>query len=388
MISSEELTERYTPHQPAPTKPAQHILMQRGTFRPSAVSRTASASVPEPAQSPPAAKPAPHIIRRIIAKKLPPPPHYKPKAPVATTTQPINPATWPTEPVQAVKPLPAQTMEPMEQDAIPRSLVLKFMRWMRIGQDVIHIEEDEDKLHAAMVPQAISQPAPIQAFVQNRVPSEYVNTSTVQTDGEIEHAAVQEAASSDRDLPLEEVVTETKNRWRNFGRRAVSKTVLPLIEYSGIGTLKSIKLRPNTDPLPESMEADLLNLEYDPEQIELSVDSLLEDDKKSRRISKKSLLRASRAKKNVAKESGIDDDQEYVDNIQKLYSVDHNRAVEMVHAAVAAAKSDPKGPKIVEMHKNDESDEIFGVKIQVEGGPAISFAPSDIHTRLKPYFTM
>ena len=252
---------------------------------------------------------------------------------------------------------------------------------MRLGQDVIHIEEEEEQHLQALQPPDIELHQSVQS-PDDALTAEVatmLNTSTVKTDGEIEHAAVREAAVSDSDAPLDEVVTETKNRWRDFGRRAVAKTVLPLIEYSGISALTSFKIGSRTVPTTQQPLEDT-PLDYDPEQIESSVDTLLEDVKKSRRISKKSLLKNARRAKGT---QDMDDNQEYVDNIQKLYHVDHQKAVELVHKALQAAKSDPKGPKIVELHKKDTDHEVFGVKIQVEGGPAISFAPSDIHTRLK-----
>lgn len=377
MITSEELAQKFAARNQSASA-SNSALLQRGTFKPAPI--TSSTTTDEPPVSTPATSPL-RKVTRIISKKLPPPPRYVPHDSQIASKTP----TTTTEPASSNSDYPSFVVQ---QDTIPRSLAFKLMRWMRIGQDVIHIEEDEDLLHAE-VAKTTEVPNQDGLIVTDDTLLSLLNTSTVQADGEIEHAAVREAAASTRDVPLEEVVAETKTRWRSFGRRAVAKTVLPLIEYSAIAALKSFKDKDFELSSPLENEA---TQEYDPEAIEMTVDSLIKDEKQSRHITKKSMLRqgnAGKSTRQASKLSELDDRKRYIDNIKKLYGVAEDRAKEMVHAALMAAKSDPKGPKIVELHKNsDDAEEVFGVKIQVEGGPAISFAPSDIHARLKPYFQL
>lgn len=413
MITSEELSEKFSNTSPKKTT----IFQQRGSFQPIQATivtaqPTSRAQIQTPMQSPAEVTVSPpirnssgasssvtpqhHTVTQISTRKLPHPPQYKPS---------IN---SPAQPASAVSASPLDELPKFtaQQDTIPRSLAFKFMRWMRLGQDVIHIEaeeeEREEQEEQARIQQQITQKADVVAAAASDSESTTQQTdaslaatalmldkSTLRADGEIEHAALREAASTDSSSPLEEVVEETKNRWRSFGRRAVAKTVLPLIEYSAITALKSFKKRQqqNTQSLtsasasvPALDEDDSIVNDYDPEVIEATVDSLLEDVKKSRRISKKSMLKSGAHKKLV-----VSNDKRYIDNIQSLYGVGRDKAAEMIRSAIEAAKSDPKGPKIVELHDSKDDDEVFGVKIRVEGGPAISFAPTDIHERLKPY---
>lgn len=380
MISSEALSEQFGAKLRRTSTHA--TLLHRGTYQPSSNSSAGAPTAtpsPSPATVSTHAPTTPHKVTRIVSRKLPPPPHYSPPATI-TARSPIDAVT---------DNLDESPKFVVTQDTIPRSLAFKFMRWMRLGQDVIHIEEDEEAL-ALLTAKADAQKAPAQpddmpdATASTESMARMLDTSTIEADGEIEHAALREAAASEHDIPLEEVMAETKSRWRSFGRRAVAKSVLPLLEYSAAAALKTFKNKPSIDPIIDT-NAGSAPQDYDPEIIEATVDSLLEDVKKSRRISKKSMLH--RHAQGDTNKAAVDNDKRYIDNIQTLYGVGRGKAAEMIRTAIAAAKSDPKGPKIVELHDNDGEEAVFGVKIRVEGGPAISFAPSDIHARLSRYIT-
>ncbi len=216
---------------------------------------------------------------------------------------------------------------------IPRSFAFKLMRWMQYGQGIIHALDRSSR----PIPEGKTAELPLEQEM---------------TDAVLEHVTF-----DDDTTPIEEVVSKTKNRWKQLGKAPVDHMILPMIKIAS-----------------QFMGYKTKDIE------ELTIDQL------EKMIAPSRGQGSTQDQPQAAQENVTDtthDASNYADFVMQHYSVDRNQADSMIADAVKSAKNGPNPPEIRKITHGAET--AIGVTIPVQGGTALSFNPEDVHDKLETY---